>query len=43
MMLDLSAECAKVVKYVETGRVYLDGTVQYGALDGIMREQLKWL
>ena len=41
MMLDLSGNAPKVVEYVETGRVYLDGTVQYGALDGIMRERIK--
>jgi ribonuclease J len=30
-----------VVEHVETGRVYLDGRVQIGALDGVIRERLK--
>ncbi len=30
-----------VVEHVETGRVYLDGRVQVGALDGVIRERLK--
>jgi ribonuclease J len=29
------------VEHVETGRVYLDGRVQVGALDGIIRDRLK--
>lgn len=29
------------VEYVETGRVYIDGTTQVGALDGVVRERLK--
>ncbi|HSF95326.1 MAG TPA: ribonuclease J [Thermohalobaculum sp.] len=29
------------VEHVETGRVYLDGRVQVGALDGVIRERLK--
>jgi len=30
-----------VVEHVETGRIYLDGRVQIGALDGVIRERLK--
>ncbi|MEM8792109.1 MAG: ribonuclease J [Pseudomonadota bacterium] len=31
----------EVVEYVETGRVYLDGTAHVGAFDGVIRERLK--
>lgn len=41
MMLDLTTETPKVVEYIDTGRVYLDGTVQYGALDGIVRDRIR--
>ncbi len=41
MMMDLSDNAPKVVEYVETGRVYLDGKVQYGAFDGIMRDRIR--
>ena len=40
-MLDLSGEAPKVVDHVDTGRLYLDGTVVYGAMDGIVRERMK--
>ncbi|MDG1069727.1 MAG: ribonuclease J, partial [Sulfitobacter sp.] len=37
MMIDLSGNKPKVAEYVETGRTYLDGSVQVGALDGVVR------
>ena len=40
-MLDLSGERPSVAGYVETGRVYLDGAVQIGALDGIVRDRIR--
>jgi len=40
-MLDLTGDEPSVVDYVDTGRLYLDGTVIYGALDGIVRERMK--
>ena len=40
-MLDLSGNTPKVVDYVETGRTYLDGTVQIGALDGVVRDRIR--
>ena len=40
-MMDLSAETPAVAEYVETGRVYLDGQVQIGALDGIVRDRIR--
>jgi ribonuclease J len=40
-MLDLSGAEPKMVEFVETGRLYLDGTAIYGALDGIVRERIR--
>jgi ribonuclease J len=37
----LSGGAPKVVEYVETGRVYLDGSVKIGALDGIVRDRIR--
>jgi ribonuclease J len=37
----LDGNAPGVVEHVETGRIYLDGTVQVGALDGVIRERLK--
>jgi ribonuclease J len=30
-----------VAEYIETGRTYLDGSVQIGALDGIVRDRIR--
>ncbi|MCV6592474.1 MAG: ribonuclease J, partial [Silicimonas sp.] len=40
-MVDLTGDFPKVVDYIETGRTYLDGKVQIGALDGIVRDRLR--
>ena len=40
-MLDLSGNAPKVAEYVETGRVYLDGKVKVGALDGVVRDRIR--
>ena len=40
-MLDLSGDRPKVAEYVETGRIYLDGTVKVGALDGVIRDRIR--
>ena len=40
-MVDLTGDAPKIVEYVETGRTYLDGKVQIGALDGIVRDRLR--
>jgi len=40
-MIDLSGNRAEVAGYVETGRTYLDGSVQIGALDGIVRDRIR--
>ncbi|MBU2982092.1 ribonuclease J [Lentibacter algarum] len=41
MMIDLSGNAPKVAEYVETGRRYLDGSTQIGALDGIVRDRIR--
>ncbi len=41
MMLDLSGNAPKVAEYIETGRTYLDGSVQIGALDGVVRDRIR--
>ncbi len=40
-MLDLSGEQPSIAGYVETGRTYLDGSAQIGALDGIIRDRIR--
>ncbi len=40
-MVDLSGNDAKVVDMIETGRRYVDGSVSYGAMDGIVRDRLR--
>lgn len=40
-MLDLTGDVPEVAEYVETGRVYLDGTAQIGALDGVVRDRIR--
>jgi ribonuclease J len=40
-MLDLTGDTPRIVDEIETGRVYLDGTVLIGAMDGIVRERIR--
>ncbi|MFD0978514.1 ribonuclease J [Tropicimonas aquimaris] len=40
-MLDLTGAAPKVCEHVETGRVYLDGTLKVGALDGVVRDRIR--
>jgi len=40
-MLDLTGERPQVAEMIETGRTYLDGAVQIGALDGIVRDRIR--
>ncbi len=40
-VLDLTGDAPKIVDQVETGRVYLDGTVLIGAMDGIVRDRIR--
>ncbi len=41
MMIDLSGNAPSVAEYIETGRTYLDGSVQIGALDGVVRDRIR--
>ncbi|MGR3486117.1 MAG: ribonuclease J [Paracoccaceae bacterium] len=41
MMIDLSGNAPKVAEYVETGRTYLDGSTQIGAMDGVVRDRIR--
>jgi ribonuclease J len=41
MMMDLTGDTLKVVDQVETGRLYLDGTVLIGAMDGVVRDRIR--
>ena len=41
MMIDLSGNAPTVAEFVETGRTYLDGSVQIGALDGVVRDRIR--
>ncbi len=40
-MLDLTGAAPKVVEYIETGRIYLDGNVLIGAMDGVVRDRIR--
>ncbi|SFI57496.1 ribonuclease J [Celeribacter neptunius] len=39
--VDLSGNAPRVTEYVETGRTYLDGSIQIGAMDGIVRDRIR--
>jgi len=41
MMIELTGNAPRVAEYIETGRTYLDGSVQIGALDGIVRDRIR--
>ncbi|MBC2836792.1 ribonuclease J [Paragemmobacter straminiformis] len=41
MMVDLTGDAPKVVDYIETGRLYLDGSVLIGAMDGVVRDRIR--
>ena len=40
-MVDLTGDAPKVCGFVETGRTYLDGATQIGAMDGIVRDRIR--
>ncbi len=40
-MVELTGKAPRIVEHVETGRTYVDGHVQIGALDGVVRERLR--
>ncbi len=41
MMIDLTGDVPEVAEYIETGRVYLDGTALFGAMDGVVRDRIR--
>ncbi len=41
MMIDLSGNAPTVADYIDSGRTYLDGSVQIGALDGVVRDRIR--
>ena len=40
-MVDLAGNAPQVVEHVETGRVYVDGAVKIGAMDGVVRDRIR--
>lgn len=40
-MVDLTGGVPKVAEYIETGRTYLDGAIQIGALAGVVRDRIR--
>ncbi|MEM9582480.1 MAG: ribonuclease J [Pseudomonadota bacterium] len=40
-MVALSGNRPEIVEFVETGRLYLDGSSQVGALDGVIRDRIR--
>ena len=41
MMLDITGHAPEVAEYIETGRMYLDGSVLIGARDGVVRDRIR--
>ena len=41
MMIDLTGDTPKVVDRIEAGRIYLDGSVLSGAMDGVVRDRIR--
>ena len=41
MMIDITGETPKVVERIEAGRIYLDGNVLIGAMDGVVRDRIR--
>ena len=40
-MLDITGDAPEVAAHIEAGRTYLDGSIQIGALDGIVRDRIR--
>lgn len=40
-LLDLTGDAPHVAEYIEAGRTYLDGNVQIGAFDGVVRDRIR--
>lgn len=41
MMIDLTGDRPAVAEYIETRRLYLDGSVLIGAMDGVVRDRIR--
>jgi ribonuclease J len=41
MMIDLGGNAPEVAEYIETGRLYLDGSVMIPALGGVVRDRIR--
>ena len=41
MMMDLTGDTLRQVDDIETGRIYLDGNVLIGAMDGVVRDRIR--
>ena len=41
MVINLSGNAPKVEEFIETGRTYIDGSVQIGASDGVVRDRIR--
>ena len=41
MVINLSGNKPKVEEFIETGRTYIDGSVQSGAVDGVVRDRIR--
>lgn len=41
MMIELAPDGPQVAEYIETGRLYLDGSVLIGAMDGVIRDRIR--
>lgn len=41
MMIELAPDGPQVAEYIDTGRVYLDGSVLIGAMDGVIRDRIR--
>ncbi len=40
-MVDLAGNRPEIVEYIETGRIYLDGTALVGATEGVVRDRIR--
>ena len=41
MMMDITGDAPRQVDEVDTGRIYLDGSVLIGAMDGVVRDRIR--
>jgi ribonuclease J len=41
MLVDLAGNQPRVAEHIETGRMYLDGSVKVGQFDGVVRDRIR--